>query len=225
MHTFHSAPLHLKSLDTQIATGEFVGYASTFGGNPDSQGHIIAPGSFTRSLERHMREGTKPALLWHHDMKQPIGTWLSMIEDSHGLLVSGRLTMEVAQAKESYALMKDGALAMSIGFSMRDADDLSGGRRLVKEVDLIEISLVGLPANKNAIITEIKSYNNDNPREFERRVREALGLSAREAKRFMSGGWNALVRDERSDSVTELAEIAKRLERLATIGQSLRKKA
>ena len=225
MHTFHSAPLHVKSVDTKTATGEFVGYASTFGGDPDSQGHIIEPGTFRESLARHMREGTRPAMLWHHDMKQPIGTWLSMEEDSRGLLVSGRLTLEVAQAKESYALMQDGALAMSIGFNMRSAADLSGGRRLVKEVDLIEISLVGLPANKHAKITEVKSFDSSNPREFERHVREALGLSSREAKRLMSGGWNALVRDERSDNSEELAEIARRLERLAAINHSMRKKA
>ncbi|SEI03583.1 HK97 family phage prohead protease [Pseudomonas asplenii] len=215
MHTFHSAPLHLKLLDANhTRTGEFSGYASTFGGDPDSQGHVIEPGAFNKSLARHSAEGTKPAMLWQHNRNQPVGVWLSMVEDSRGLLVSGKLTLDVALAKESYALMKDGALAMSIGFFMLDAKPLGAGLSLVKEIDLLEVSLVSLPANKHAVITEVKSFNPNNPREFERQVRDALGLSSREAKRLMSGGWSALVRDEQSDNSQELALIASRLEEI-----------
>lgn len=220
MHAFHSTPLQLKSSQVeQSNSGEFTGYASTFGGEPDSYRDIIAPGAFRDTLIRHQQAGTRPALLWQHDMKAPIGYWLSLQEDQHGLLVSGKLTMEVEKARESHALMKDGALAMSIGFYINEAEAMDGGLRLLKSVDLLEISLVAIPANPRARITEVKALDPNNPREFERRVREALGLSAREAKRLMSGGWSALVRDERGDNSEELALIASKLE---AITKSLR---
>ena len=220
MHAFHSAPIQLKfSPVEQSGTGEFTGYASTFGGEPDSYRDVIAPGAFAESLERHRLGGTRPAMLWQHDMKAPVGIWTDLHEDQHGLRVSGRLTLAVEKAKESYALMKDGALAMSIGFFINEAEPVADGLRLLKSVELLEISLVAIPANPRAVITEVKTLDPNNPREFERRVREALGLSAREAKRLMSGGWSALVRDERSDDSEELAIIASRLE---AITKSLR---
>lgn len=220
MHAFHSAPLQLKFNQVeQTQSGEFTGYASTFGGEPDSYRDIIAPGAFKESLARHQLARTKPAMLWQHDMKAPIGYWDSLQEDQYGLLVSGKLTLGVAKAQESYALMKDGALAMSIGFLIEEAESLPDGLRLLKRIDLLEISLVAIPANPRARITEVKALDPNNPREFERRVREALGLSAREAKRLMSGGWSALVRDERGDNSEELAVIARKLE---AITKSLR---
>ncbi len=220
MYAFHSTPLHLKFAQPENQRiGEFIGYASTFGGEPDSYRDIIAPGAFQESLSRHQAAGTRPAMLWQHDMQAPIGGWQSLKEDEHGLLVSGKLTLEVEKAKESYALMKDGALAMSIGFHIKEAEPAPGGNRLLTKIDLLEISLVAIPANPRAVITEVKSIDPSNPREFERRVRDALGLSAREAKRLLSGGWSALVRDERSDNSEELAIIASRLE---AITKSLR---
>ena len=38
-------------------TGEFSGYASTFGGEPDSYGDIIAPSAFKGSLREHEKRG------------------------------------------------------------------------------------------------------------------------------------------------------------------------
>jgi HK97 family phage prohead protease len=48
---------------------------------------------------------------------QPIGRWLSIREDSHGLHVEGKLSLGVARAREVHELMKSGALdGLSIGF-------------------------------------------------------------------------------------------------------------
>jgi len=215
MHTFKTSPIELKFAATE-QPGEFAGLASTFGGDPDSHGDIIAPGAFSKSLAKHAAAGTRPALLWQHDQRDPIGIWTGLKETDLGLLATGRLTLDVPQAKSAHALMRDGALSLSIGYSVpQGGAEIYNGARLLKEIDLHEISAVALPANPLAKITRVKSFNPDDPniREFEAAARDALGLSAREVKRLLSGGWNALIRDEQADSV-DLAAIAAKLQKI-----------
>jgi len=79
------------------------------------------------------------------------------------------------------------------------------------------VSLVAIAANPNARIVSVKCAFDPacpNPRDFERAARDALGLSAREAKRLMAGGWNGLVRDELGDNSEELARIAATLQNI-----------
>lgn len=215
MHTFKTSPLEIKFAATE-RLGEFVGLASTFGGEPDSYGDIIAPGAFFQSLAKHAAAGTRPALLWQHDHKNPIGVWSDLQETDSGLLATGRLTLDVPQAKSAHALMKDGALSLSIGYSVpQGGAEIQNGARLLRQIDLHEISAVALPANPLAKIATVKSFDPENPniREFETAARDALGLSAREVKRLLSGGWNALIRDEQADSV-DLAAIAAKLQKI-----------
>lgn len=217
MRPFQTAPLQLKFATDEVA-GSFTGYASTFGGKPDAHGDLIVLGAFAASLAKHAAAGTRPALLWQHDQSNPIGVWSSFQEDAEGLLAAGRLTLDVPQAKAAHALAKDGALALSIGYTIPPGGaELIDGARLLKEIDLVEVSLVGIAANPNARIVSVKSAfdpSNPNPREFERAARDVLGLSAREAKRLMAGGWNGLVRDEQPDNSEELARIAATLQNI-----------
>lgn len=215
MRPFQTAPLQLKFAADQVV-GSFTGYASTFGGEPDAHGDVIAPGAFAASLAKHAAAGTRPALLWQHDQTNPVGVWESFTEDAQGLLSAGRLTLDVPQAKAAHALAKDGALALSIGYTVpAGGAELVSGARLLKQIDLVEVSLVAIAANPNSRIVSVKiafDPANPNPRDFERAARDVLGLSAREAKRLMSGGWNGLVRDEQPDDSAELAAIAAKLQ-------------
>lgn len=190
--------------------GQFQGYASTFG-NVDSYGDTIAPGAFAATLAEHKANGSTPALLWAHDPNEPIGRWLSLAEDRAGLAVEGRLTIGTRRGSEARALMIDDALGLSIGFRVRpNGAAYEGGRRLLKAVDLIEISAVALPANPEARVTGVKSMAGvarpENIRDFEAALRDALGFSQREAKRIASAGWPALLR--RDDACGELLEVA-----------------
>ncbi|KWR74858.1 HK97 family phage prohead protease [Pseudomonas sp. PI1] len=217
MRPFHTAPLQLK-LAADSAVGSFTGYASTFDEEPDSHGDIVLPGAFSKSLAKHSAAGTRPAMLWQHDQTNPLGVWSSLQEDAQGLRAEGRLTMDAPQAKAAHALAKDGALALSIGYTVPAAGaEIRDGVRLLKEIDLVEVSLVGIAANPNARIVSVKCAFDPtcpNPRDFERAARDALGLSAREAKRLMAGGWNGLVRDELGDNSEELARIAATLQNI-----------
>lgn len=204
------------------AAGTFNGYASTFGGEPDSYGDIIAPGAFTQSLENYRKKAGAPALLWAHDTSEPIGKWLMLKEDRYGLAVSGKLTLGTKRGTEAHALMKDDALGLSIGYRVNPGgSSYQGSNRVLKSLELFEISAVAMPANSSARVTSVKSaafLRPENIREFEAALRDAIGLSVREAKRVASAGWPALVR--RDDASDELKEIAALFTRATTDFQS-----
>lgn len=135
--------------------GEFEGYASLFNVE-DLAGDIVMPGAFRQSLRERGVRGVK--MLWQHDAAQPVGAWLSIVEDHRGLKVKGRLNLASAKAREVLALMRDGAVdGLSIGFRARVArrDAASGTRRLYK-LDLWEISLVTFPMLPQARVDAVK---------------------------------------------------------------------
>jgi len=156
-----SAPEHIDvsfEIKEISEDGTFIGYGSTFG-NVDLGRDVIEKGAFTKSLKRKSIKDIK--LLWQHDSHQPIGVWESLSEDDKGLVVKGRLIREVRQAEEAYALMKAGAInAMSIGFSIPKGGheiDEKKRVRVIKEVDLWEVSVVTFPMNPKAKIRRVKS--------------------------------------------------------------------
>jgi HK97 family phage prohead protease len=172
--------------------GTFGGYAAVFG-NVDHDGDIIVKGAFAKTIAEYQAKNRRPALLWQHQRDQPIGIWEEMSEDDTGLAVKGRLLIDdVARAKEVYALLKAEAISgMSIGYYARDysMDDKTYIRTL-KEIELLEASLVTFPANDEARVSTVKSKP-QTIREFETILRDAIGFSAKEAKIIASSGFKA----------------------------------
>jgi HK97 family phage prohead protease len=191
--------------------GTFAGYASTFGGEPDRGLDIIAAGAFRSTLADYQKTGARPALLWHHDMSEPVGVWTSLREDERGLKGEGKLTLDVPRGRDAHALMRDGALYLSIGYNVRPGGaTFANGVRTLNQIDLFEVSLVAAPANPRAHITAVKALI-DGPAELQRALQEHLGYSQREAKRIVAGGWAALQRTD--DNSDELAEVLAELKR------------
>lgn len=187
--------------------GTFEGYAAVFG-NIDAWGDVIEKGAFLKTLAEHGEKGSMPALLWQHRPSEPIGIWESMSEDENGLAVKGRLLVDdVRQAREAHALLKAGAISgMSIGYYARDYSmDEKTWIRTLKEIELVEASLVTFPANDEARVSVVKS-SPQTIREFEAFLRDAGGFSANEAKRIASGGFKT--RDA-AEFDREAAEILK----------------
>ncbi|XUU60650.1 HK97 family phage prohead protease [Erythrobacter sp. HA6-11] len=180
--------------------GHFSGYGSVFG-NRDSYGDIVMPKAFAASLEEHKKNKTMPKLFWQHDAWQPIGKWLSMEEDDIGLKVQGQLNMDVQQGREAYALLKSGDIdGLSIGYRVREAEeDENRGVQLLKQVDLVEVSVVSLGANDQALVSAVKHIRAGGlpalP-EFETFLREAGGFSRSEARAIASHGMAYLLRCE-----------------------------
>lgn len=179
--------------------GEFEGYASVFG-NRDSYGDIVMQGAFAASLAEHAEKGTMPKLFWQHDSWLPIGSWIEMAEDETGLKVKGRLNMDVQQGREAYALLKAGDIdGLSIGYRVRESDDDEGqGATLLKELDLVEVSVVSLGANDRALVSSFKNIRAGGlptlP-EFEAFLRDA-GFSKKEACSIASRGLAQLLRSD-----------------------------
>lgn len=123
--------------------GTFSGLLSTYG-NLDAVGDICEKGCFDRTIRER---GIKRPLLWQHDQSQPIGSFVvSSAEDA--LSIEGRFNMDVAKGREAYALLKAQDIdGLSIGYIARDFDYDSQGVRHLKDVDLLEGSLVTIPAN------------------------------------------------------------------------------
>lgn len=136
------------------------GYGAVFG-NVDAYGDVIAPGAFAKSLAAHKAAGTAPLMLLEHgDAPLPIGVWDEMSEDGHGLQVKGRF-LDTTMGIDAWKAAKAGAITgLSIGFrpvefEMRSKPE--DPRRTLKAVDLVEVSLVGMPANDKARTVSVKS--------------------------------------------------------------------
>ena len=182
------------SLTDLAGDGSFSGYASLFG-EVDLGKDMIERGAFSRSLQKLGSEGVR--MLFQHDPSEPIGTWRKIREDGRGLYVEGILSNDVARAREVHALMKSGGLdGLSIGFqTVRAKTDTKSGVRRVLEADLWEISIVTFPMLPSARIASVKAAGDMFPtiREFERWLTRDAGLSRKAARRFLSGGYDALV--------------------------------
>ena len=153
----HSFPIEIKELSE---AGEFSAYGAVFG-NEDSYGDVIQRGAFKKSLKAWRAQNKWPRMLWQHDATKPIGVYTSMGEDDHGLLIQGKFALDTQQGAEAYNLLKIGALdGFSIGFTIpKNGSIFQGDQRILKEIDLWEVSIVTFPANEMATLAEIKEGN------------------------------------------------------------------
>jgi HK97 family phage prohead protease len=131
---------------------EVAGYASTFGGEPDSYGDVVARGAFSASIAKRL-----PKFFYQH--YEPIGGCLSIEEDEKGLF--GRwFIVDTTAGTDAHKLAKSGAIdSLSIGFRTLESDYNEDGVRILRKVDLFEVSLVAIPANDNAVVTSVKSLD------------------------------------------------------------------
>ncbi len=193
MKTF-STQLELKKLDPE--RGTFEGYGSTFNGPPDSYGDVIERGAFSKSLAAWKQKDRLPALLWMHQMANPIGKWLEMREDDFGLWVRGQILVSAGELeRRAFEHLKAGSVSgLSIGFTLPAGGasfDAKAGTNRLKQIDLHEVSIVTIPANDAARIDAVKC----SPRDFERQLRDVLGLSKTQARALMRNGFAGLQPD------------------------------
>nr|WP_153879721.1 HK97 family phage prohead protease [Citrobacter freundii] len=187
-------PLELKSVSD---SGEFEGYGSVFGVK-DSYDDVVVPGAFSKSLQTWREKNSLPAMLWQHQMNEPIGIYTEMKEDDVGLYVKGRLLVDDDPlARRAHAHMKAGSLTgLSIGYMLKDWEyDKTKEVFLLKEIDLWEVSPVTFPSNDEARVSDVKSAfargEMPSQKSIERVLRD-VGLSRTQAKAFMTGGYSTL---------------------------------
>ena len=176
--------------------GFFSGYASVFNG-VDSYGDTILPGAYKRTIKRRERP---VQMRWNH-FGPVIGKWLRMEEDEKGLYVEGELTPGHSVAEDAYALLKHGAVdGLSIGYRPVKIEDHGDGKRTLKEIELVEISVVESPADLSARVGDVKSALDEaeSLKDIEALLRDAAGFSRADATALVSR-IKSLSRGERDD--------------------------
>jgi HK97 family phage prohead protease len=135
--------------------GTVEGYASLFG-EIDQARDMVMPGAFERSLR--LRGVRRIPMLFQHDPAKPVGVWLELREDAHGLYARGRLIPEVTRGRELLALLRAGtADGLSIGFrTVKGRLDPKTRIRKLDVIDLWEISIVTFPLLPGARVRVVK---------------------------------------------------------------------
>lgn len=170
--------LRVKSVDPE--EGVVSGYASVFG-NVDSYGDIVVKGAFSKSIEKARKTGKVISVFYGHNMEDPranVGRVIELREDDHGLFFKAQLDLSGdTYGRLVYGQLKDGRLdSLSFGFSVISGANTEAGYEL-RELELYEISVVPIPANQEALITEVKAGRAISARNMNliRRAYEALG--------------------------------------------------
>ncbi len=138
----------------------FTGYASVFDSPysvADSRGvymETVNRGAFTKTLDE--RDDVK--FLINHDgiplARTKSGT-LELREDEHGLFVKAELDESNPRVAEISSALKRGDLSeMSFGFhAIKDEFSTDGEQRTLKELRLLDVSVVTWPANPSTLAT------------------------------------------------------------------------
>lgn len=143
----------LPSVDEPIDSIYIEGYASTT--DIDRQGDVVPTSVWEKGLENYLKN---PIILAQHDYDDPIGRMVEHKVDSKGLWIKAR----ISAAAEVFSLVKDKVLtAFSIGFRILDAEYNSvADVFVIKDLELVEISVVSVPANQNTLFSLAKAFDN-----------------------------------------------------------------
>ncbi len=131
------------------------GYASTI--DIDRSGDVVPKSVWEKGIQNYLKN---PIILAQHDYDDPIGRMTDYKVDDKGLWVKARIS---SAAEEVFGLIKDKILtAFSIGFRIIDAEYNSAAEVFViKELELVEISVVSVPCNQNTLFDLSKAFDND----------------------------------------------------------------
>ena len=159
----------LKAGDNGIVEG----YASTWTKTPDSYGDIVIKGAFTETLKKRKATGHPFPLCFNHDFDQIIGAVAEAEEDDFGLKIKASF-LNTALAQEKRELVKEGIVwQFSFAYSVlgseapTEEEKKQGIFQKLTKLDLYEVSLVPVPANQTAIVTEVKNDSEVETKEVE----------------------------------------------------------
>ena len=126
----------------KVKDGEITGIASTQA--QDRDGEVILQSGW--DLNNYMQN---PVLMLMHNYQEfPVGKVTEIGVKDGKLQFTAIFSNATEKAKEAYALVKEGVLsAFSVGFIPRNYDG-----NTITEAELLEISLVPVPANPQAVV-------------------------------------------------------------------------
>lgn len=144
--------------------GFISGTAST--PSTDLMGHKVLAHAFDKSIRKNGLTGPRGIkLLAFHDSHKPAGLIKRLETVGDELKIDAQLNLNVSYVKDLYEVSKQvGGLNFSVGFELEeftfvDGDKSEDGEYLViKQGNLIEVSLVTFPAQPEATMDFIKSH-------------------------------------------------------------------
>lgn len=155
------------------------GYAST--NEVDRAGDVIPSSVWEAGMKNYLKN---PVVLAYHDHDDPVGRVTEHRVDDKGLWVKARIS---AAASEVFNLVKDGVLtAFSVSFRILDATyDSVTELFVVKELELLEISVVSVPCNQDTLFSLAKSF--DSAEEYNS-FKKQFAPSSTQAKELEASG-------------------------------------
>lgn len=164
--------VQVKAIDDESQeSGEMVAYASVFN-NIDRYGDVVMPGAFANSLKEYEEAERPIPLLYGHDFYDPfanIGAVTEAVEDEKGLKVTATFDLENPKAAQVFRLVKEKRLTqMSFAYDIVEAGMAERDGVPVyelKELKLLEVSVVPIGANPETEILDAKSFESMTPAE------------------------------------------------------------
>lgn len=179
------------------ASGEcyIEGFANT--SSKDRVGDVVLPKAFEKSLPTYLNN---PILLANHDWNDVCGVVKSAEIRDTGLYIKARISDTRPDIK---TLIGEGCLrTFSIGYNMLDADfDESTKTQIVKELELLEISIVSVPANVEAVFGRSADEVAVKPSEA---PKPNAGKSAKELMGFIETVKSAIGNELGDDTVIQI---------------------
>lgn len=141
-------------VDGSVPSITIEGYANTT--SVDRSGDVILMDAWARALDNYLKN---PIILAHHKSDEPIGRMIDHVVSAKGLWVKARIS---AAAEDTFNLIKDGILtAFSVGFIVKDAVyDSITDLFVIKDLELLEISVVSVPCNQDSTFSLSKAFDN-----------------------------------------------------------------
>lgn len=132
------------------------GYANTV--SKDRYGDVIPAYAWNEASLANYKKN--PIILAYHDHEEPIGIATELMPDAMGLKITAKIS---TAAKEVYQLVKEGVLrCFSVGFLVKDAEyDQVTDIFVIKELELLEVSVVSVPANQDSVFDLAKAFDSE----------------------------------------------------------------
>lgn len=151
--------IELKATDL----GTIAGYFSTYDKTPDSYGDIIEPGAFTETIKAREESGHPFPLCFNHDFSAVIGAVKSIEDTDKGPYIEADF-LDTTLAQDVRKMLLSGAIyQFSFAYEVKgwrepnEEEKKAGVTNVLTKVDVFEISVVTVPANQNAVATEVKA--------------------------------------------------------------------
>ena len=143
--------------------GALAGYFSTYDDMPDSYGDIIEKGAFTETLKKRAESGHPFPLCFNHDFSAVIGAVKKTEDTDKGPYIEAEL-LDTQLAQDVRKMLKSGAIyQFSFAYDVlqsrvpNEDEKKKGIMNVLQKVEVFEVSVVTVPANQNAVVTDVKS--------------------------------------------------------------------